>query len=686
MDRKDPVNGIVRIDFPEFLAIHEQQLRSGGIPGHFWMTLHKKLLDEIYDASAYFVMNRVEYEDGGDEDDGSIDWQIALNCERLQKTDPNAIFLVDHAWTFEINSMRQSLIAFPSLMDRMLDLMSIKRTDGDRADLIEAVCENVWKYCRYYKVSIETPQEMPRPSSEFQQIRWYVPDEVGSRIAHSDQPNGRMVPFFYIPRGVCYSVFWPTCDLLEGDELTLDYVEHIKDPVLRPLYLLPWQPGDFSDEPVQHSYVLSEQFFQSHRVQETLPVGSSTPASSVAESKLPLTVFTDIELVSKHLTDPRFKLVTAEKDASVLWLYGHFKSFKELTQDPKHQMVNQFPGEQVVTVKDLLAAIASLWASSTNMNDDSTQDFIDDRLTCRWYPVTFNLVHELPAFVSYFQQKHDRINAAEAPIPSVCANVMCPRKQILSSRAASTEFSPACERNLWILKPWNLGRGLGINISENLNQIIRLSDTNPLIASRYITDPVLFYREDIDANVKFDLRYVVFLRSVHPLKLYVYNVFWLRFANKAFCLSDFDDYNVHFTVMNYRENDILKQVHCDEFVQLFNEQYPNTRWRDVQADIYSTIVDLFVAASSNPAPRGLVSCDQSRALYAIDLLLEWRTRKVGTIGAGSQCHFIHPVICEVNYSPDCKRACQYHPDFFNHAFSCLFLNEASEKCNVTQLA
>lgn len=51
------------------------------------------------------------------------------------------------------------------------------------------------------------------------------------------------------------------------------------------------------------------------------------------------------------------------------------------------------------------------------------------------------------------------------------------------------------------------------------------------IASRYISEPVLFNRDDV-GWVKFDVRYIVLLKSVSPLELYVYDVFWLRFANK----------------------------------------------------------------------------------------------------------------------------------------------------------
>lgn len=51
------------------------------------------------------------------------------------------------------------------------------------------------------------------------------------------------------------------------------------------------------------------------------------------------------------------------------------------------------------------------------------------------------------------------------------------------------------------------------------------------VVSKYIENPVRFHIEDVGL-VKFDIRYVVLLRSVKPLRLYVYDVFWLRFSNR----------------------------------------------------------------------------------------------------------------------------------------------------------
>lgn len=55
------------------------------------------------------------------------------------------------------------------------------------------------------------------------------------------------------------------------------------------------------------------------------------------------------------------------------------------------------------------------------------------------------------------------------------------------------------------------------------------------VVCKYLEDPVLFNREEV-GMVKFDIRYMLMLRSVQPLRLYAYNVFWLRFANR---------YNIH---------------------------------------------------------------------------------------------------------------------------------------------
>lgn len=129
--------------------------------------------------------------------------------------------------------------------------------------------------------------------------------------------------------------------------------------------------------------------------------------------------------------------------------------------------------------------------------------------------------------------------------------------------------------------------------------------------------------------------------------------------------------------MNYDPEVTLKQVHHNHFVPEFERQYPDFRWKKVQASIFQAFVELMQAASAKPPPLGLCDYPSSRAVYAIDLMLKWDRRPDGS-------RVMQPQILEVNFNPDCERACKYHPTFFNDVFSTLYLDDF-ECCNVTRL-
>lgn len=75
--------------------------------------------------------------------------------------------------------------------------------------------------------------------------------------------------------------------------------------------------------------------------------------------------------------------------------------------------------------------------------------------------------------------------------------------------------------NLWILKPWNMARTIDTTVTDNLSAIIRLMETGPKICQKYIEHPALFNGK------KFDLRYMVLVRSMNPLEIYLSDVFWV---------------------------------------------------------------------------------------------------------------------------------------------------------------
>jgi tubulin--tyrosine ligase-like protein 12 len=75
---------------------------------------------------------------------------------------------------------------------------------------------------------------------------WYVMDEVGTSVEHSDEPNVKLLPFLYMPSGkiddltISYSLLWPTKDLSSGEPLFRDYLPGITEEKHRSARLTVW--------------------------------------------------------------------------------------------------------------------------------------------------------------------------------------------------------------------------------------------------------------------------------------------------------------------------------------------------------------------------------------------------------------------------------------------------------------
>lgn len=166
-------------------------------------------------------------------------------------------------------------------------------------------------------------------------------EEFGSRIQHSDAPSVAMVPFFHILTQMSYSVMWPTQDLQYGgaahyslyvllylssaDDVTRNRVPSSAQSELdRICHALPWSPRTLSDpcwEQLSSYHALEN---MPDHASENLPEVSPPPPSCA----YPLTVYTDIDLVFRHLNHAHFKLVTKQEEADIIWQYDHFKDFK----------------------------------------------------------------------------------------------------------------------------------------------------------------------------------------------------------------------------------------------------------------------------------------------------------------------------------------------------------------------
>eukprot|EP00095_Tigriopus_kingsejongensis_P012092 snap_masked-scaffold702_size109376-processed-gene-0.1 protein:Tk12092 transcript:snap_masked-scaffold702_size109376-processed-gene-0.1-mRNA-1 annotation:"tubulin--tyrosine ligase-like protein 12" len=577
--------------------------------------LHRK----IFDAGSAFSLMQEEAEDGR-----FMGWKaLASREDGLKVADEESIYLIDHAWTFRPETAKGTLREHPNLLERMATLMGIDTEDKpSKNELIEAVMEEKWKFVQTYWVGNASRAEDKVPI-------WYVMDEFGARIQHSEAPNVRVVPFLSLLDGSAYSILFPTQDLASQEEITRDYLEGPESgqPLVRKALMNTWKFEDMKavaweqEEP-------GEDFFAVSCDNESVPDPSFQAQPLPIDRKI--RVFSEYDVIVKNLKHPKFEIVDSQEDADVLWLLSHFRDYKTLSEDHPAARINQFPFESVLTIKDHLSVVCR------RKSEELLPPHAYVTNSPKWLPTTFNLKSELPKFVSYYQHRE----------------------------ALQLD-------NHWIVKPRNLARGLDMHITNHLPYILRLPFGGPKIAQKYIERPVFFQRPGI-GPVKFDIRHILLLQSTDPLKVYVYNRFWLRFANQAFELKDFDIYEKHFTVMNYVDKD-LKQMFCQDFIKDFEAQNPGVSWKSVETSIHAMLKQVFEAAVSKSPPSGIARSPQSRAMYASDLMLAWeKDPKTGE-------DVIQPKILEINWAPDCQRACDYYPDFFDNVFSTLFLNDPQDQ-------
>ncbi|CAD5317472.1 unnamed protein product [Arabidopsis thaliana] len=473
--------------------------------------------------------------------------------------------------------------------------------------LVDRVLDAMWLYALNYRLADD--EKLDETSL------WYVMDELGSALRHSDEPNFKVAPFLFMPSGklesaVSYSVMWPIKHSQKGDECTRDFLSGIGEDKQRSARLTAWfqTPENY----FIHEFEKYQQKLQA-KAFESKPSNPSVSRSIQHSDGSPLLVYTDLPQVEEFLTRPEFVITNEPKDADILWtsvqVDDELKKEVGITDD---QYINQFPFEACLVMKHHLAETIQMGYGSP-----------------KWLQPTYNLETQLSQFIGdYCVRKRDQLN------------------------------------NLWILKPWNMARTIDTSITDNLSAIIRMMETGPKICQKYIEHPALF------KGNKFDLRYVVLVRSIDPLEIYLIEIFWVRLSNNPYSLEkhSFFEYETHFTVMNYGRK--LNHKPTAEFVREFEQEH-NVKWMDIHEKVKQVIRAVFEAAAlAHPEMQS----PKSRAMYGVDVMLD---------------SSFEPKILEVTYCPDCMRACKYDMetidgkgivkggDFFNNVFGCLFLDETA---------
>ena len=501
---------------------------------------------------------------------------------------------------------------------------------------------------------------------------YYLNDEFGTSINHSDVPNCCLFPIIFAKNNqfkedmITYSLLWPKKNIKKGDEIFVDYLANISENEERSSRLTCWYktPNSYFEKKFLEKLknldgVKKENKLQKFENDINILINKDKQGEKITEEEIKsvfnfelflndkekkikiediytkirnalsnyntkkdsssdyfknnfnstdkkIKVCSDLSYVRDNLKFDNIELTNDPKEADIVWLNANIFDMLDYNgiifkNEGKYVFINQYPYESIITMKSLL--------SNLIQNNFGISDILG---------LSYDMRTELAEIIGNFYYNEEK-----------------------------------GYENMWILKPINMSRSMDMLITDNLKEIIRAVETGPKICQKYFCNPFLMN------NKKFDLRFIIAVKSLLPLELYFYEkMFWIRSANKDYNKESlsFDDYEVHFTVMNYSKFG-MQTIYDKDFIKYLKER--NIEWVPIYQKLRTKVKNVMLMACKD-CPQ-MINFN-SRAIYGLDAMLDDQ---------------LEPHIIEINYQPDCTRACKFVPEFYNDIFSTLFFEKDS---------
>ncbi|CAK9055832.1 unnamed protein product [Durusdinium trenchii] len=174
-------------------------------------------------------------------------------------------------------------------------------------------------------------------------------------------------------------------------------------------------------------------------------------------------------------------------------------------------------------------------------------------------------------------------------------------------------------RNVWIVKPGTNSKSNGIECMSHLKELLQHCDRMPnRLVQKYVERPLLLF-----SGRKFDIRQWVLVRSVEPLKVFLFSECYLRLCNGMYDLGDLRDRERH--ISSWQVNKHGKNVVDGAVVSLEDfrrelEELTGQKdyWeKELLPQMKHIVVEVLRAGALSLTPRA-----ESFELFGFDLMLD----------------------------------------------------------------
>jgi len=200
-------------------------------------------------------------------------------------------------------------------------------------------------------------------------------DELGSSIRHSStNANVCCTSFFFGPSQTMFSIFYPIVRIDQPySEIFRNFTYDNNDSLDRNIKLLPWRHLNERKTFLRNLTIENNPELFNKKIENNLEIYEKCHKNDFYDKKPIRTesikidkdriwkVYTDHELIKEYLTDKHYQLIDNPDQADILFVMKQLQDFRQEILGDK--LINQFPFENIITNKELLALVARRWKS-----------------------------------------------------------------------------------------------------------------------------------------------------------------------------------------------------------------------------------------------------------------------------------------------------------------------------------